>query len=994
MTLQRFGGRVNVNVLLLTHVCHVCAGRQSFWGEVAQTERREGKQVGRMGRELMKRRSIWTIWCAVLFVGAATVEAQSPVLDPSDPLPPDPLVTVGKLDNGLRYYVRVNHRPENRAELRLVVNVGSVLEDDDQLGLAHFVEHMAFNGTKRFPRQQLVDYLERIGMRFGADLNAYTSFDETVYMLQVPTDTAEIMEKAFEILEDWAHNQLFDSTQIDAERGVVMEEWRLGRGAGARIRDKQFPTLFRNSRYAERLPIGKPAVLESFEHSALRRFYREWYRPDLMAVVAVGDFDGDSVVAAIRDHFSGWSGPTDGRERTVYPVPDHERTLVTIATDKEATSSSVSLYYLQPPQRESTVGDYRELIVERLYNSMLNDRLFELTQQSDPPFLYGSSGQGRLIRSKEVYVLGAGVADGGVERGLRSLLTEAERVARYGFTATELERHKTELLRRLEREYAEREKTNSAEYAFESVNAFLYDEPIPGIALEYQLHQRFLPGIQLDEVNSLARQWLTDHNRVILVSAPEKDGVEIPTADELLQVFRTVAASDIEPYTDAVDNDPLIAVPPTPGTIVEGNEVAEIGVTIWRLSNGARVILKPTDFKDDEIVFRASSPGGTSLAPDPDFIAASTAATVVSAGGVGRFSLVELQKKLAGKAVSLSPSLGSLYEGMSGSASPQDLETLFQLIYMMFTAPRRDSTSYLAFRSQVKSVLANRSSSPEAAFQDTLSVTLAQHHFRARPPTNEVYDEMDLDKSFRFYQDRFADAGDFTFAFVGNLDVAETKPFVLQYLASLPSNGRTESWRDLGIEPPAGKIEKVVRRGVEPRSRTSVIFTGPTEFTRQNRYRIRSLSEVLQTRLREKLREALSGTYSVSVSGSVVSEPRPSYSMSISFSADPDRLEELTAAVFEEIRKLRDQGPDPSDVAKVQEQERREMETSLKQNRFWLGQLLAYDRNNLDPREILSYGILIDGLTVSEIRSAARRYLPLGNYVRVSLYPEDKAGSR
>ena len=941
-----------------------------------------------MRSKLMKRKSFWAIWCAILLVGSTDLAGQAVPPNLAGPLPLDPLVTTGTLENGLRYYVRVNHRPENRAELRLVVNAGSVLEDDDQLGLAHFVEHMAFNGTERFPRQQLVDYLERVGMRFGPDLNAYTSFDETVYELHVPTDTASVMVKAFEILEDWAHRQLFDAEQIDDERGVVMEEWRLGRGAGARIRDKQFPTLFKDSRYSERLPIGKPSVLESFDHDALKRFYRDWYRPDLMAVIAVGDFDRDTIVQMIEDRFSNWTGLADPRPRIVYPVPDHESTLVTIATDKEATSSSVSLYYLQPPEGEIDVGGYRKLIVERLYNRMLNQRLFELTQQADPPFLYGSSGQGRLIRSKEVYVLGAGVADGGIARGLYALLTEAERVARYGFTATELERNKVELLRRLERDHAERDKTNSGQYAYEYVDAFLYNDPIPGIVLEYELHQRFLPDITLDETNRLAREWLSDRNRVILVSAPEKPGVQVPSEDQLLAVFEEVNESDLSPYVEVVDDDPFIVDLPAAGTIAQESEFEDLGVTVWELSNGVRVLLKPTDFKDDQIVFRASSPGGTSLAPDSNFIAASTAATVVAAGGMGRFSLVDLQKKLAGKAVSVSPNVGSFYEGLGGSASPDDVETLFQLVYLLFTEPRRDSTSYLAFRSQVKSVLANRSSSPAAAFQDTLSVTLAQHHFRARPPTNEIYDEMDLDKSFRFYQDRFSDAGDFTFVFVGNVDVDKTKQLVLQYLASLPSEGREETWRDLGIRPPTTKVERIVRRGMEPRSQTSIVFTGPLEFTRQNRHRISSLIQVLRLRLRERLREVLSGTYSVSVAGSADREPQPSYSIHISFGADPDRLEELTSEVFDEIRKLVDKGPDQSDIDKIKEQQRRDRETNIKQNRFWLNQLLAYDRYGLDPRAILTYNELIDELTIADVQSAALKYLPLDNYIRVSLYPE------
>ncbi len=936
----------------------------------------------------MKRSGTVLLPLVGLLAVASIADAQQAAIDLGSQLPVDPLVTVGTLDNGLRYYIRANRRPENRAELRLVVNVGSVLEDEDQLGLAHFVEHMAFNGTERFPKQALVDYLEGIGMRFGPDLNAYTSFDETVYMLQVPTDSAEIVETAFQILEEWAHNQLFDPEQIDAERGVVIEEWRLGRGAEARMFDKQFPILFKDSRYADRLPIGTKDALETFDHEALRRFYRDWYRPDLMAVIAVGDFDKEAIERLIREHFSGLSPLADSRPRTVFAVPDHDETLVAIATDREAMSSRVSLYFKQPLREDGTVSGYRRLIVERLYNGMLNARLFELTQQADPPFLYGSSGQGRLIRSKEVYVLGAGVPDGGIERGLDAVLTEAARVARHGFTATELSRHEVELLRRMERAYAEREKTNSSAYAFEYVSAFLMNEPIPGVVLEYELHQRFLPGIELEEVNRLAREWLGDRNRVILVGAPEKEGVRVPSEDALLVVFNAVNEREIAPYEDRVDEAPLVAELPTAGEIVHEETVDETGVTIWRLSNGIRVILKPTDFKDDEILFRASSPGGTSLASDENFIAATTASAVVNRGGLAGFSLVDLQKKLAGKAVNVSPNIGALYEGIGGSGSPEDVEALFELIYLTFTAPRRDTTAYLAFRSQVESMLANRSASPIDAFQDTLTVTLTQHHFRTRPPTLDVYNEMDLYKSFAFYQDRFADAGDFTFVFVGNFDLEMLRPLVRTYLGSLPSTGRTESWRDVGIRPPGGVVERIVRRGVEPRSQTSIIFTGPFEYIRENRHVLRSLTDVLQIKLRERLREDLGGTYGVSVSQSVERDPVPSYSIQIGFGADPERLEELTAVVFEEMDKLKTHGPVLTDVEKVQEAQRRTRETSLKRNGYWLVQLLYADRFGSDPRDILTYERLIDALTGEMIQDAARQYLRSDNYVRVSLYPE------
>jgi zinc protease len=924
-------------------------------------------------------------------LGYATAAAQQAAPDLDGPLPVDPNVTIGTLENGLRYYIRENPEPKERAELRLVINAGSVLEDDDQLGLAHVVEHMAFNGTEHFEKQELVDYLETIGMRFGPDINAYTSFDETVYMLMVPTDSAELVTTAFQILEDWAQRQLFDHEEIDKERGVVIEEWRLGQGAFARMRDKQWPILFKDSRYAERNVIGNKEILESFDYDVLVRFYRDWYRPDLMAVIAVGDFDKSVIEELIQKHFAGIPMPENPRERPVFPVPDHDETLFAIATDPEATMNSVNVYWKQALRDESTVGAYRQSIVENLYNRMVNTRLFELTQQADPPFLGAFSGQGRFIGSKEIYILGAGVAENGIERGLEAVLTEAERVDRYGFTESELEREKRKLLRNMEQAYAEREKTESSSYASEYVRSFLYDEPIPGVAYESELHKELVPGIQLQEVNRLAKEWIVDTNRVILVSAPEKEGVEVPSDEDLLAVFSAVGAAEITAYEDAVADVPLVARLPQPAEITFEEEIEELGVWHWELANGVRVLLKRTDFKDDEIVFRALSPGGTSLAADEDYIAAATGTSVVTQSGIGEFSLVDLRKVLAGKAVRVSPFIASTGEGMSGSASPADVETMFQLIYLYFTAPRRDEDAYLSFKSRINAFLANRSADPNTAFRDTITVTLTQHHFRTRPPSQELYEEMDLDKSLAFYRDRFADASDFTFVFVGTFDPDSLRPLIQTYLGGLPSTGREETWRDEGIMPPTGVIEKTVYRGIEPKSRTQIIFTGPFEWTRENRYAIRSLASALRIRLREVLREDMGGTYGVGVSGVGIRDPRQEYTFRISFGTAPEGLEELTAAVFQQIDSIKTFGPTQEDIDKVKEIQRRERETNLRENGYWLSQLVSYDRYGLDLRGILTYDELVDGLTAEMVQEAAQRYVRTDNYVRVSLYPEAQA---
>jgi zinc protease len=901
-------------------------------------------------------------------------------------LPVDPNVRIGQLDNGIRYYVRHNIRPEKRAELMLVVNAGSLLEQDDQRGLAHFLEHMAFNGTENFPKQALVSYLESIGMQFGADLNAYTGFDETVYMLTVPTDTGVALDRGFQILDDWAHSQTLDGEEIQKERGVVVEEWRLGQGAGARIRDKIFPVLLRGSRYAERLPIGTLTSLETFEPDALRRFYGDWYRPDLMAVIAVGDFDAAQVEGTIRERFSAIPSRT-GPERSVFPVPDHAETLVAIVTDPEATNTSIEVYWKRDPEASGTLGDYRRSIVANLYNGMLNGRLAELARTGDPPFVGASSSGGGLLRSKDAYILSALVDDGAALQGLDAVLTEAERVARFGFTETELEREKLDLARAYETAFAEREKTNSIAYANEYLRNFLEDEPIPGIAAEFDLVRRFLEGITLEEVNSLATRWMTDANRVVVAQGPEKPGVQMPTDEQLLAVFDGVAAKELTPYVDQVA-DALITTMPEPGTIVEESRIGRIDAVDWRLSNGVRVILKTTTYKDDEVLFRAWSPGGLSLVDDADYMSAGFSTTLVGASGLGELDATALQKALQGKAASVRTSLDDVSEGLSGAASPKDLETLFQLIYQNLAAPRNDSVAFQSIMTRLRALIANRAASPESAFQDTLNAVLAQYHPRARPIDVAVLDEVERDRAFAIYEDRFGNAGDFTFAFVGSFDIDSIRPLVLQYLAALPATRRSETWQDRGIRPPEGVVEKIVRKGIEPRSQTMLVFTGATDFNRDNRLVLSMLAGALDIKLRDVLREDLGGTYGVQLSQAAVRDPWQHYVFTVGFGAAPDRLDNLAATVFEEIEKMKQSGPDAETLQKVKETHRRGYETNLQQNGYWLGQIAAAVQYEEQPGGFLDLPGRIDAVTAAQIAEAARTLLRADRYVRVSLFPE------
>lgn len=905
-------------------------------------------------------------------------------------LPIDPSVTIGKFKNGLTYYIRTNKKPEKRLELRLVMNAGSVLEDDDQQGLAHMDEHMAFDGTAHFAKHELSNYLESIGMRFGPDLNAYTSFDETVYMLQVPTDSLHIVEKAFQILEDWAHLVSYESDAIDKERGVVVEEWRLGRGADSRMRDKQLPVLLKDSRYAVRLPIGKVDIIEHAPYGALRRFYHDWYRPELQAVIAVGDFDSKKIMELIKKHFASLPEKKNPPPRTVFSVPDHEETLFAIATDPEATRSSVSLYYKHKVKPEKTGRDYRRMMVENIYNAILNERLNELTRSADPPFLYGYSDEGRLVRTKESYILGAGVRDNGIVRGLEALLIEAERVRKFGFTQPELERQKAEILRRMEQMYAERDKTESGMYVAEYTDHYLEKDPIPGIERELALTRKYLPEIQLDEIYRLAGEWINDRNLVVMVNAPEKAGVTVPSRDDLLRVLEKVKSAHVTAYVDTVTGGSLVSNPPKPSPVVEEKKIDVIGVTEWKLANGALIILKPTDFKNDQVLFSAFNFGGTSLAPDQSYIPALTATSVIEESGLDVFSATDLTKKLAGKLVDVSPWISDIQEGLSGSSSPADLETMFQLIYLYCTSPRSDSTAFLSVLSKMKGAIENRSARPESAFGDTVAVTMAQYHFRARPFTMELLKETDMKKSMEFYRDRYHDAGDFTFLFVGSFDPVKIKPLVETWIGGLPSSKKAETWKDVGIRPPVGVISKAVYKGLEPKSSTILSFTGPFEFNQKNRYELDSLTSLLRIKLREALREQLSGTYGVGVSASASQYPRSEYQISISFGSAPENVGKLISAIFVQIDSLQAQGAAESYIVKVKEMQLRKRETDLKNNSFWVSALQNYLTNGENPVEILNYPKLVNELTSDEIRKAARTYLNEKNYVRVVLYPEKK----
>ncbi len=910
-----------------------------------------------------------------------------------DKLPQDPKVTTGTLDNGVKYYIRENSKPEDRAELRMVVKAGSVLETDEQAGLAHFIEHMCFNGTKNFPKQELVSFLESTGMRFGADVNANTGFDRTYYLLTIPLDSAGLLDKGLQVLEDWMHNVSFDKEEIDKERKVILEEWRVYRGAQMRIMREQLPVILKGSKYAERLPIGDTSVIKHAPREEFLAFYNDWYRPDLMAVMAVGDFDKDEIEKKIKEQFSRIEPVKNPKERKDYEVPSQGKPLVSVATDKEMPQSTVILYFKNKRPELGTYRSYRTNIKKQLFSQMLTQRLQELTREAEPPFMYGAGGISNFLADLEAFNMIAVTQSDGIMKGSEALMKETFRALQHGFIESELERAKKQYLRRIENYYNERDKTESMDYTEEYFRNFMFGEGFPGIAYEFAMTKKFLPEIKVDEINEISKKYIDEKDLVITVSAPEKEDVEVPNEDQLLAKYREVKDMDIEPYEDKVSDVPLFSKDVEPAEIVSEKEIKDVGVTEIKLSNGATVLLKPTDFKNDEILFRAFSPGGHSLASDDTYLSAEYSADIVEEAGLSKFTKTELEKMLAGKVLSISPYMGEKTEGLSGNTTPEDLETFLQLLNLSFTDPRLDYKAFDSYYSKLKEQIKHRSATPSSAFRDTIQVTMAQHHKRERPLTMDLIENIDPDDAYDFYRERFIDASDFTFIFVGTFKADEIKPMIQKYIGSIPDIDRQEKWKDIGIRPPKGKLEKKVYKGIEPKSQVRLSMTGDFEFTPKNRLALKSVIEVLRIKLRESIREEKGGVYGIGIWERTTKYPYEGYQINIQFSTDPERVDELITEIKSILKKQKNELTEESYVQKAKEIMTREYEKNIKQNQFWLSNIYSKLYHNEDLSGILHYDKKIEKITAKSIKKAAQNYINFDNWARIVLYPEDQGKS-
>jgi zinc protease len=897
----------------------------------------------------------------------------------SSSIPFDSSVKKGTLKNGLTYYIKKNAKPENKVDLRLVINAGSILENDDQQGLAHFMEHMNFNGTKRFPKNKLVDYLQSIGVKFGQHLNAYTSFDETVYFLPIPSDSPEKLENGFNIIEDWAFNANLTPDEIEKERGVVLEEYRIGLGANKRMMGRYLPKMMHNSHYANRLPIGKKEILEKFTYDKIVNFYKDWYRPDLMSVIVVGDIDVAEMEKKIIAHFGNYTNPKNEKPRTIFEVPNHKETFVAIESDKEASNSQVQLVYKDYglPKSIVTLKDFKESIVEGLFATMLNNRLKELTNSPTPPFTFGYSFYGQTYaRNKKAYQSFAMSQEDKQLSALKVLVTENERVKKFGFTQGELDRSKADFLATIEKSYNDRNKTNSENFVGEYQSNFLQKEPSPGIEWTYSTMKQLMPKIELNDVNGFIKEFIKEDNRVVILTGPEKANLKKPTEEEVISALK-VNLNDIKPYEDVAMATSLLRKEVIAGSIVKRESNEKIGTKTLYLSNGVKVTYKKTDFKNDEVLFEAISLGGSNLYSNEDMKKVEFANGALTEAGFSGLKLNDINKFMTGKKANVRPYISKVSEGMSGNATPKDLEYLFQMTYAYFTDLNLDQSAFEGYKQKQSAFFKNMSSQPGFYFQQELNSYLYEENprFIGLIPNEKTWAETDYTLAYNKYKERFANAADFEFYFVGNIDDKAIEDYSVKYLASLPASDKKEKTIDLGYRMLKGDLKKVVNKGTDPKSNVIIRYYGDAKYSPKDALVFSALGEVLTIKLIEQLRENESGVYGISARGSMNKLAYGSYDFSISFPCGPENAEKLTASALKELQKIIDNGPEATDLAKFKEAELLDLKKESKENRFWLSNFSKSYINGSNPEEVLQMEEKINAITAKEIQEVAKKYL-------------------
>ena len=924
-------------------------------------------------------------------VGVFTLAGSNSLFAQTD-LPLNPKVIKGKLENGLTYFILPNKKPENKVELRLVVNAGSINEDDDQQGLAHMSEHMAFNGTKNFKKNDIVSFLQDIGVGFGSDLNAYTSFDETVYILPIPTTKPENLEKGFQVLEDWAHNVSYNNEDIDGERPIILEESRLGKGAGDRMFRKLYPKMFKGSLYADRLPIGIDSIIKNFPSPVIKRFYNDWYRPDLMAVVVVGDITKEKAEALIKKHFTGLKSPATIRERKYATVPPYTSSDALIATDKEATSYQVSVQYPAFVKQDLvTDADYRTMIIRSLFSTIFNQRLQELTQKENPPYLYAFGRFGSYARGYDAFSLSAGSGTNSPTVALSAMMTEAERAKRFGFTQAELDRAKKSYLNRMEKAYNDRDKTESSSLVGELVQYFLEKEAMPGIEVEYDLAKKIVPEITPQNVNAVLDVIKGNKNKLVAVMGPEgTDKVILPDSLQLMQTLATVEKTDVNAYEEKVIASNLLNKEPKAGKVVSKIVDAKSGTTSLKLSNGVMVTLKKTDFKNDEIIMSAARFGGKNEYGLKDKFNAEYATQIAATMGFGGFSPTDLRKSLAGKTAGVNDLFSGTKDGFNGSSSVKDVETMLQLLYLHATAPRKDTSLFNSFIQKNKSQLAMLSANPQASFVDTFYKVMFANNPLApvAVPHAEYFDKVILDRSMEIYKAHFGDMSGMQFAFVGNIDEQKMIPLIEKYIASLPSSGKKFTYTDNKVRSIKGKLDLNAYKGKEEKSLILAVFSGEVPYNEDDALKAEALTQVLNIRIIEELREKVQGIYGGGIYGGLEKVPYSSYSFIAQLPCGPEKVDTLTQALQNEINKIRKNGIEEKYLSKVKKQWLESHRESIKSNNAWASNIISSKVEGESLDRFINYEKYVAKLTIADIKKAANTYLSGSNLIIATLMPE------
>jgi zinc protease len=911
---------------------------------------------------------------------------------PMQSLPIDKNVRVGKLDNGLTYYIRHNNLPEHRVEFYIAQKVGSILEEPQQRGLAHFLEHMAFNGSKHFPGDEtglgVVAWCETKGIKFGTNLNAYTSVDQTVYNISnVPTDNSSVVDSCLLILHDWSCAINLADKEIDKERGVIREEWRSRNSGMQRIYTDAQPYIYPNSKYVDCMPIGSIDVINNFPYQDIRDYYAKWYRPDLQGIIIVGDINVDQMEAQLKRVFADVKAPVNPAKRIYYPVPDNDAPLIYIGKDKEVTNPSVNIFFKHdafPDSLKNTMAFYMQHYVTDMAVTMLNSRFNELRQQPNPPFIGAGAGYGSffLAKTKEAFEVDADSKADGIEAALKAVLQEVERACRFGFTATEYERARANYLQSMESAYKEREKTKSPTYVQEYVSSFLNNEPIPGIEYEYTMMNQMAPRIPVEVINQVMKQLVTDKNQAVLVAGPDKADVKYPTKEEIASLLKQMSTFDLKPYVDKVSNEPLIPNELKGGTIVSEKAGEIYGTTKLTLSNGVTVYVKPTNFKADQIVMKAVSLGGSSLFPNSEIIDISQLNSVAPLGGIGNFSKIELNKALAGKIASVHATVGNTTEAVTGSCAPKDFETMMQLTYLTFTAPRKDAEAFESYKSRMKAALQNQDADPMTAFQDSISKAVYQGHPRAIRFKEDMVDKINYDRILEMYKERFADASDFTFYLVGNVDLEKMKPLIAKYLGSLPAIHRKETWKDNKMYTRKGEYDNVFAKKQEtPMATILFLYTGACKYDLRNSILLSFLDQALDLVYTAEIREKEGGTYGVSCYGNLQKYPKEELMLQIVFQTDPAKRDKLSAIVVEQLQKMAQEGPTAEQMQKIKEYTLKKYKDAQQENNYWMNNLDEYFYTGVDNTK--DYEQIVNSITSKDVKHFLDELLKQGNRIQV-----------